>query len=736
MTPAPGRHGEVLNRLLSGARRALPGLTADRPDDPAYALLDAWATMADVVAFYHDRIAREGSLGTATERLSVLEVLRSAGYELAPATPATALLAFTVEDSEDAQATVTVPAGTAVQSVPGQDEQPQTFETDTRFTAYAARNAMRLRLTGPPRIGPRSLRIAGAGSGLRPGDVLLIGGEPRLLSEVEEQAGDTVVRWEQELTPAGDEVYAFRERAALFGQNAPDWRLMPAATQRGYGAAADDPGPQWPDFDLPATRGRETTLDLGAAHPGIVPGSWIVVQGPALTALRVLGAAPAGLADFGLTATGTRLRLRGPGPGWDRRTAVVHARSEVLAPAGEPITEPVTGPELSLDAVVELAAGAPVVVTGTAVTGDAVSLPAVVAAATTGADGTTVTLTGALEVALLPETVLVLGNVVTASHGRTVEGEVLGSGSGATGHQRFTLREHEAGALEIRVDGVRWERRASLYGLGPHDRAYAVRTEDDGTTTVLFGDGECGARLPSGTENVIARYRTGAGPAGNVRAGALTLLITRPLGIRGVHNPLAATGGQPAETADDARRAGPRLVRTFGRVVSLADHENFALGFPGIAKAAAVTRTAGGRAYVHLTVAGPGGEPLPEATVSGLRAALDQAGRPGPPPVITGCRRLDFAVSATVSADPARQPGSVAAAVRAALLGTYSFARREFGRPVAASEVIAVAQRVPGVRAVILTALGPGGDVADLLVAGPTEILQADPDRVTVEEAA
>ena len=46
----------------------LPELTARDPDDPAIALLDAWATVADVVTFYQERIANEGFLRTATER--------------------------------------------------------------------------------------------------------------------------------------------------------------------------------------------------------------------------------------------------------------------------------------------------------------------------------------------------------------------------------------------------------------------------------------------------------------------------------------------------------------------------------------------------------------------------------------------------------------------------------------------------------------------------------------------
>jgi hypothetical protein len=51
----------------------LLNLTTRDPSDPAMALLDAWATVADVLAFYQERIANEGYLRTATERRSILE---------------------------------------------------------------------------------------------------------------------------------------------------------------------------------------------------------------------------------------------------------------------------------------------------------------------------------------------------------------------------------------------------------------------------------------------------------------------------------------------------------------------------------------------------------------------------------------------------------------------------------------------------------------------------------------
>ncbi len=52
----------------------LSKLTTREDNDLAIAIIDAWATIADVITFYQERIANEGFLRTSTERMSVLEL--------------------------------------------------------------------------------------------------------------------------------------------------------------------------------------------------------------------------------------------------------------------------------------------------------------------------------------------------------------------------------------------------------------------------------------------------------------------------------------------------------------------------------------------------------------------------------------------------------------------------------------------------------------------------------------
>src|SRR5215471_21226715 len=70
--------------LLDLARSRLPEWTDRSPADLGMLLLDLFAYIGDVMLYYQDRIANESFLQTATERRSVLQMLRLIGYELKP----------------------------------------------------------------------------------------------------------------------------------------------------------------------------------------------------------------------------------------------------------------------------------------------------------------------------------------------------------------------------------------------------------------------------------------------------------------------------------------------------------------------------------------------------------------------------------------------------------------------------------------------------------------------------
>jgi ligand-binding sensor domain-containing protein len=317
-----------------------------------------------------------------------------------------------------------------------------------------------------------------------------------------------------------------------------------------------------------------------------------------------------------------------------------------------------------------------------------------------------------------PATVEIAANVVPATHGETAM-EVLGSGDGNASNQRFALRKPPLtyvaavnargsdSTLELRVDGVLWEEVAALYSLKPQAQNYILRIEDDGTTTVTFGDGTRGARPPSGQENITARYRSGIGTDGNVAARRLSILKTRPQGIAEVTNALAATGAANRESLEEARTNAPPTARTLGRIVSLQDFQDFAQGFVGIGKAQAVALWDGSAPVVHITIAGAEGAAVPETSqlYQSLVAAIDQARDPLQQVQVALYQRLFFNLEARVLLDARYQVDAVEPQLTQALLDTFAFPRRGFGQAVTSAEVITALQQVKGIIAVDLDAL-------------------------------
>lgn len=343
----------------------------------------------------------------------------------------------------------------------------------------------------------------------------------------------------------------------------------------------------------------------------------------------------------------------------------------------------------------------------------------------------------------LPSTVRINANVVSASHGDSkqmqIQPEILGSGDGSRGFQRFELRQKPltyisaatpagiASSLEVRVDGLRWHQVERLTAMSANERGYLVRQQDDARVTVQFGDGQFGARLTSGQMNVTARYRVGIGAEGNVKAGQISLLLNRPLGVKGVINPLAASGGTDPEDGERARRNAPLTVRALERIVSLRDFEDFAAAFAGIGKAQAVWLWDGEGRLVHLTVVAANGEAIDPsgALYRNLAAAIDSV-RPAYQPLrLAPGRLLRFGVSARLLIDPDYPSPQVLTAVRSALADAFGFEQRDYGQSLSGSEVVAVIQGVAGVVRVDLDLLRLTDGNQVTVVNGPDGRLQA-----------
>jgi predicted phage baseplate assembly protein len=247
----------------------------------------------------------------------------------------------------------------------------------------------------------------------------------------------------------------------------------------------------------------------------------------------------------------------------------------------------------------------------------------------------------------------------------------------------------------------------SLYGATPTQTIYTTRIDNDANMQVTFGDGAQGARLPTGTVNVAARYRSGIGPDGEVDAGTLTILRAMPPGLRSVTNPIAASGAEGPEKLEDARRNAPLTLLTFERVVSLLDYQNYARAYPGIGKARGDVLWINGESRVFLTVAGATGGAPGTDVLGNLSDSIAGVSDPSQHFAVAAYAQRYFTLGASLAIDPAYRFEDVQANVTEALLTAFGFAARDLGQSVTAAEIDALVHSVPGVVAIHIDTLLP-----------------------------
>ena len=804
-----GTHGSFLASMLLSLDRQpeLALFSAREPTDPAVGLLDAWATVLDVVTFYQERIANEGFLRTATELKSVYQLAAEIGYIPRPGVATTTYLAFEVESGRGAPAAPIIDVGVKVQSVPGPNEKPQTFETVEKLVARPEWNRIRPRLTDPVRMPQKddtTIFLAGASTGLKHGEPILVvwqasGASQADLRTVASTSVDTDLRVTAvtldaplgtgalvllPASPPAVGVYALRQKAALLGHNAPPWTSMSQKFRDDYTTAV---GANWnqvtgavfsggfyylsgltffggnlgaggftdwpPAFSLKTIRTTNgapaPTLHLDAVYPGVLQNTLAVLSyasgggGPAHARVFHLNQVEHVSAQaFTIAASVTRLTLD-PDPEADFdlhvRDTSVFVQSEPLAVSWPDATS-VSGKAVAFEGrVAGLMRGQALAFSGPLQGSDEQAAEVAFIDQVDESDpaSTRVTLMKALERKYDRRGLTIAANVVLATHGET-RTEVLGSGDASQPFQKFVLRQSpltfvpsSSGSggkttLQVRVNEVSWREAATLDGRDPRERVYLARVADDGKVTVEFGDGTTGARVPSGSENITAVYRIGIGLGARVRAGQLSLLQTRPLGVKTVTNPVPATGGADPEALAHAQRNAPLTVLTFDRVVSLTDYENYAAAFSGIAKAAAAWLWDGHRRLVHVTVAAEGGAAVdPNTALVNLTASIRNAGDQRQPFMVQSYEAITFDVTARIYRDPSHEWPTVEAAARAAVSNAFAFDAMDFAVPVTESALLATLQAVPGVLGVRLVGLNLTGGVVF-----PNAVLNALPARL------
>jgi hypothetical protein len=335
----------------------------------------------------------------------------------------------------------------------------------------------------------------------------------------------------------------------------------------------------------------------------------------------------------------------------------------------------------------------------------------------------------ALSIEQLPTTALhlpltIYGNVVETTRGESVFGEVLGNGDARIANQRFKLRKKPltylplsspgasatpVSTLQIYVDGVLWNQVVTFFGSGPEDTVYTARHDDDQNTFVTFGDGVCGARLPSGVKNVVANYRFGAGAAGPP-AGAITQLAGSVKGLRAVRSPVAAGPGKDPDQPEQLRTNAPRTALLFGRAVSTVDFEALARQQAGVIQARAEWLWIPAQMQAGVVVLYIG-----EADSAVIQETLRSQADPTVPIEVTKAEPIPTTVSIGVEVDERYVKETVAAAVLAYITapgtGVLSLEQARIGGTFWPSVLYEAVSQVDGVAAVsgLSFSTGSGG---------------------------
>lgn len=287
-------------------------------------------------------------------------------------------------------------------------------------------------------------------------------------------------------------------------------------------------------------------------------------------------------------------------------------------------------------------------------------------------------------------------NTVAASHGETVEGEILG-GSDGTVQQTLRLGSQPVleGTLALSIDEgdgrgfQRWhevddfadpEQTPSLDAQARRERRFYVLDRSTGEVRLDGRRAHAPAANPDRPDASVRAdsYRHGGGRRGNVAAGALASLLTPVDGIDAgrTRNLFAADGGADEETLEAAELRGARSIRSRGRAVTGEDFEQIALAAGPVGRARALPlyhpdfpdTPVPGVVTVVIVPDQAGPAPLPSAVLLAcVCAALDQARLLTTEVYVVPPVYLEVRVTAELYAEPDADPAALKEAALQAL---------------------------------------------------------------------
>lgn len=804
-------------RLKAKETPNLQGWTSRDSDDYGIALMEMWAYLADILTFYQERIANEAYLRTATLPESVRRLAAFLDYKPSPGVAASVLLAFTAEKDKSVQ----IPVKLKVQSVPGENEKPQKFETIETVNAEFRLNQIKV-LPEPQPTNPFSGSSAALDPGadaqtvsqLAPGDKFVIFSEDGYVEEKEiksllqAEEGLTRINWEPPMQPISlknPRAFKFLRKLRLFGYNAPScylksdidkngsivWKNVQSdfsvfqGSQLNLDSIYDDVkrGTEilvkvdglyaftwkednerlidflkhrfcinWPTKDGIKENGIDNIIEMKSDQKsltlklsdnntevtlwidGVITAKFIakiednkrnIYTNPNFAVLTEITNTHLSAVTLGpLSATVTAVDIKPPiNDICDLRMAEIYILGPEIKFWKKTYPDEISGDNFYID----IKALDKIEPQRTILLDDKSYEPqqAIITSSTNvdlEGDGKQeylkVHFSPSLARSLDTKSAKLWGNVARATHGETIDGEVLGNGDASMTFQSFTLsKDHvtfipqegslhgAANSLKVYVDGIEWKEVMSFVGHGEKERLYKTEIDDNSKMIVQFGDGIRCARPASGSGNITATYRQGLGKCGNVGAGKLKTLLDKPLGLKSVENPGEASGGADPESKDSVKKNAPNTVRTFDRIISLKDFEDAAREFTGIAKARSSWSWDGEEQAVDLVVACDDNIDLSPDVKPRLISYLNYRRDTNLKLNVRNRKKRYVVIEAAIKVDPSRIKEEVKSRVIESLKNHFSFDNMVLGLPVHLSEVYRVIQGVDGVNAALISKL-------------------------------
>jgi hypothetical protein len=320
-----------------------------------------------------------------------------------------------------------------------------------------------------------------------------------------------------------------------------------------------------------------------------------------------------------------------------------------------------------------------------------------------------------------------LETCIPVREGKTVNGDVIGVSDGSP-NQRYSLSHRKLlrGTLSITVETspptAPWRLRENLiFGDYPFSRNhiqvlrdlsshgstlsfsrggdpdFAIETDENDITSVIFGDGQHG-RIPPPGARIIARYRIGGGLNGNVGSGLITTVVNAPqlqlIGAK-VTNKEPASGGAERESIEHAIKHAPSAFSSMHRAVTAEDYVSLAKLFPGVSKARA---EAANWNQINLFIAPMGsGQPVSDVLERDLLAFFENKRMLTTRIEIIGPEYIKIHIGVIAKAVAYLSPVTVAAEIESTIKSLFDFEKMEFGQTLYISKIYEALEALAGV---------------------------------------